>query len=61
MKTPWKILIKKGFRLTVESWENDGDHTRTISKDGLTKQEVEDILTILKFYKKGFWEGDLVS
>lgn len=32
--------IKAGYRLTVHSWENDGDYDNTVIKDGLSKDEV---------------------
>jgi len=32
--------IPAGYRLTVNSWENDGDHRRSVTRDGLSKEEV---------------------
>lgn len=43
--------IKAGYRMTVVSWENDGDNYNTITKDGLTENEVQmyvDFLSLLK-------------
>ena len=53
------MIIKKGYRLTVKSWENDYDQVREDSTSGLSKQKVADLITILNFFKKGFWEGGL--
>ena len=33
------IIIKKGFRLVVDSWENDGDKSRTMEMDFTNKKE----------------------
>jgi len=33
------IVIKKGFRLVVDSWENDADEPRTESMDFVNKEE----------------------
>jgi hypothetical protein len=33
-------IIKSGYRITVTSWENDGDNYATESKDGLTHDRV---------------------
>jgi hypothetical protein len=45
------MKIKAGYRLTVVSWENDGDNYKTISVDGLTEEFVQfavDVLGLLK-------------
>lgn len=38
-------VIKAGYRVTIESWENDGDNNNTMVKDGMSFNEV-------KFLKK---------
>jgi hypothetical protein len=43
--------IKAGYRLTVKSWENDGDHKNTIQQDGLTLEQVKFIVDIIGVYK----------
>lgn len=42
------MKIKAGYRLTVVSWENDGDNYKTISVDGLTEEFVRFAIDILK-------------
>jgi len=39
-------VIEKGYRLEVESWENDGDNYRTIFKTVNTLEEVRRLHTI---------------
>lgn len=34
-------VIKAGYMITVDSWENDGDNGRELSVDGLTRTQVE--------------------
>jgi hypothetical protein len=41
-------VIKKGYRITVVSWENDGDYYNTKSKEGLSKEWAHAICDILK-------------
>lgn len=43
--------IKAGYRLSVTSWENDGDNNRTITKDGLQESEVKYIIKLLSLIK----------
>jgi hypothetical protein len=40
--------IKAGYRMTVESWENDADHYNTVIKDGLNERDVKLYIDILK-------------
>lgn len=40
--------IKKGYRLTVESWENDGDNDNTVILDGLEESKVKFLVEICK-------------
>lgn len=54
-------IIKPGYRLSVTSWENDGDHRRTEVRDGLTKEQAMFWVDICKlhysrnnFENKGF-------
>lgn len=51
--------IKKGYKLTIKSSENDYDYVQDISFEGMSKQKVEDVLEILTFFKKSYWEGGL--
>lgn len=44
------MKIKAGYRITVVSWENDGDNYATIIRDGLTRAEAQlavDLLGLL--------------
>lgn len=40
--------IKAGYRLTVTSWENDGDHYNTKVSEGWTKDEVAFLVPFIK-------------
>ena len=40
--------IKSGYRITVVSWENDADNYRTITRDGLLKEEAQRDVEFLK-------------
>jgi hypothetical protein len=46
--------IKAGYRVTVKSWENDGDHYNTITKDGLSEEDVKLYVDILKLAREDF-------
>lgn len=41
-------VIKAGYRITVVSWENDADNYRTITRDGLLKEEAQRDVEFLK-------------
>lgn len=44
------MIIKKGYRITTTSSENDGDYPRTIVKEGLSLEEVKfigDLVTLM--------------
>ena len=43
--------IASGYRITVGSWENDGDVKQTIIKDGFTEDEAHFIVDTLKVGK----------
>lgn len=48
--------IKAGYRITSVSWENDGDHYRTVIKEGLKEEEAKligEIGTLMKTRKSG--------
>jgi hypothetical protein len=49
--------IKAGYRLTVISWENDGDHYNTVTKDGLDGIETGYLVKLLSMLKKGHYSG----
>ena len=40
--------IKKGYTLTVTSWENDGDHYNTMSKTVDTKEEAKELYGLMQ-------------
>ena len=46
--------IKAGYRVTVTSWENDGDNYNTLSKDGMTAEAARLVYQLLSLL-----EGDL--
>ena len=41
-------IIKKGYRITVNSWENDSDNWQIITQDGYTKNQMQFIVDMLK-------------
>lgn len=43
------MIIKKGYRITTTSSENDGDYQRTIVKEGLSLEEVKFIGDLVSF------------
>jgi hypothetical protein len=49
--------IKAGYRLTVTTWENDGDNYNTEIKEGLEKAEVYFLTDILKLFDRSSWNG----
>ena len=57
--------IKAGYRITVDSWENDGDHNNTKSREGLTKEETAFDIDLLRAYEKHYgnechgWGGEV--
>lgn len=53
------MKIKAGYRIEVVTWENDADHYKTKSVDGLSEDEVAEIVKYLKLFKKSDWEGGL--
>jgi hypothetical protein len=47
-------IIRKGYRITVTSWENDADNYNTLSRDGLDQKEVECYVEMLKLLKGSY-------
>lgn len=45
--------IKAGYRMTVKTWENDGDNYNTITNDGMTDNEVQMYVDFLSLLKRG--------
>lgn len=43
-------IIKAGYRITVESWENDGDNTKTETQDGFTLEEAKFHIELFKLF-----------
>ena len=43
-------IIKAGYRLTVNSWENDADYHQSITVDGLIKIQVEFLIKFLSLF-----------
>lgn len=51
-------IIPAGYRLIVDSWENDADNRRTLSKDGLTLDECKFHLELCQLLKSdGYYTG----
>lgn len=46
-----KTTIKKGYRLTVKSWENDADNPRTKIVEGYTLPQVKLMVELVKLHK----------
>lgn len=43
--------IKKGYALSLTTWENDGDNYKTVTKYGLTEQETKMYISLIKGYE----------
>jgi len=46
-----QTIIPAGYRVTITSWENDGDHYENTVHEGLTKERVEYILELCNLFK----------
>lgn len=46
-----QTIIPAGYRLTITSWENDGDHYQTIVVAGLTTARVRFIIELCKLFR----------
>ena len=46
-----QTIIPAGYRVTITSWENDGDNYKDTIHEGLTKERVEYILELCKLFK----------
>jgi hypothetical protein len=44
-------IIKKGFRVTVETWENDADNYNSGSVEGLSRQEAAFLVDFVKLFR----------
>lgn len=42
--------IKKGYRVSIETWENDGDHYNTKVIEGLSKEAAQFLVDFSKFF-----------
>jgi hypothetical protein len=45
-----KTIIQAGYRVTVTTWENDGDNYNTKTVEGLTESEAEFIVKLCKIH-----------
>lgn len=53
-----QTIIPAGFRLTVHSWENDGDNRRSLVQDGLTSAHARFLVDFAKlFYSRNNRRG----
>ena len=46
-----KTVSQAGYRMTVESWENDADNHNTVVKEGLSKAECMFYVDLCKLFK----------
>lgn len=51
------MKIKAGYRLEIGSWENDADNCRTEVLDGLTEEQVRELLKLFKLFSKSHRQG----
>jgi hypothetical protein len=52
-----QTIIPAGYRVTITSWENDGDNYKDKIHEGLTSARVEYILELCKLFKSGSNNG----
>ena len=45
-----QTVIPAGYRLTVKSWENDGDNSNTVVLEGLTESKTPYLVDICKLF-----------
>lgn len=45
------MIIKAGYKLSVTSWENDGDNYQTHSMDGLSEEMVKNLIKLVSLFK----------
>jgi hypothetical protein len=45
------MIIKAGYRLSVTSWENDGDNYQTHSIDGLNEEKVKNLIELVSLFE----------
>jgi hypothetical protein len=45
-----KTIIPAGYRVTVTTWENDGDNYNTKTVEGLTESETEFVVKLCKLH-----------
>jgi hypothetical protein len=48
-----QTIIPAGYRLSITSWENDGDNHQTEVLQGLSKERVEYLLAVCKLFTSG--------
>ncbi len=46
-----KTIIPAGYRVTIESWENDGDNATTKVLEGLTEQDAKFVVDFASLFK----------
>lgn len=51
-----ETIIPAGYRLTVDSWENDADNGKTEILSGLSKEQVQFFTDLCKLHSKSSWE-----
>ncbi len=53
-----KTIIPAGYRITIESWENDADNYKTKLMEGLQKESTMFLVDFAKlFYSQNNWNG----
>ena len=53
-----QTTIEAGYRLSINSWENDGDHRKTKVLEGLSKELVQFYVELLKLFKSQNYNDD---
>lgn len=51
-------IIKKGYRVTVHSWENDGDYREINTLDGLSRDEMMFVADLLAPFRESSWKDE---
>lgn len=48
-----ETIIKAGYRITVGTWENDGDNDRTKVMEGVSKEHIPFIAAVCNLFESG--------
>ena len=56
-----QTIIPVGYRVTITSWENDGDNYQDTIHEGQTKERVEYILELCKLFNRDDELGNMIE